>query len=136
MEVTISQAQGRVPVTVLCPHGDLDGSSYRALITAAQDAIGEGAQYMVLDLSDTPYMSSSGLVALQSIAAMLRGDEPPDLDSGWSALHAVDRDRETGLQHHLRILNPQPRVEHVLDMVGFNRFLAVYTELETAIASF
>ncbi|HSR34500.1 MAG TPA: STAS domain-containing protein [Anaerolineae bacterium] len=136
MEVTISQAQGRVPVTVMCPHGDLDASNYRDLIAAAQEVIGGGGQYIVLDLSDTPYLSSSGLVALQSIAAMLRGEDPADLESGWSALRMVDRDRETGLQQNLRIVNPQPRVEKVFDMVGFKRFLAIDSDLDTAVASF
>jgi anti-anti-sigma regulatory factor len=136
MAVTISQAQGRVPVTVLCPHGDLDASNYRDLIAAAQEVIGGGVQYVVLDLSDTPYLSSSGLVALQSIAAMLRGEEPPDPESGWSAFRTVDRDREMGLQQHFRIVNPQPRVEKVFDMVGFNRFLAIHSDLDSAVASF
>lgn len=136
MEVTISQARGRVPVTVLCPHGDLDASNYRDLIMVAQEVIVGGGQYIVLDLSDTPYLSSSGLVALQSIAAMLRGEDPADLESGWSALHMIDRDRETGLQYNLRIANPQPRVEKVFDMVGFKRFLAIDSDLDTAVASF
>ena len=32
MNITISQAQGRVPVTIMHIHGDLDASSYRDLI--------------------------------------------------------------------------------------------------------
>ena len=60
MNVMVSQAQGRVEVTILQPHGDLDAASYTELIAAAQDAHQAGASDILLDLSDTPYMSSSG----------------------------------------------------------------------------
>jgi len=55
-------------------------------------------------------MSSSGLVALHSIAVMLRGEKPPDLGSGWGTFRAVDRDKDLGLQPHFKLLNPQPDV--------------------------
>jgi anti-anti-sigma regulatory factor len=125
-----------VPVTVLCPQGELDASNYQELVAAAQEVVRGGGQDILLDLSQTTYMSSSGLVALQSMAALLRGEEPPDPEAGWAAYHAVDRDRDAGFQVHLKLLNPQPRVDHVLDMVGFKRFLEVHADLETAVASF
>jgi anti-anti-sigma regulatory factor len=136
MNITVTQAEGRVPVTILHPYGDLDLSSFQALITLAETAYNEGARDILLDLSDTPYMSSSGLVALQSIAALTRGEAPPDPEAGWAAFHAIDRDRESGLQLHFRLLSPQPRVDRVLEMSGFKRFLEVHTDLESAVASF
>jgi hypothetical protein len=81
-------------------------------------------------------MSSSGVVALQSIAALLRGEKPPDPDAGWEAFRSIERDRDTGFQAHFKLLNPQPRVVRVLEMVGFTRFLEVYSDLEAAVASF
>jgi len=136
MEITVYQAQGSVPVTVLQPHGDLDASNFRDLIATAKEAYDGGARDIILDLSDTPYMSSSGLVALHSIATMLRGEAPPDLESGWGAFRAIDRDRDSGLQQHFRLLSPQPNVDKVLEMAGFRQYLEVYTDLETAVASF
>ena len=136
MEVTVSQAQGRVEVTVLQPHGDLDAASYTDLIAAAQEVYQAGASDILLDLSDTPYMSSSGLVALQSIAALLRDEEPPDLEAGWEALRDLKRAPEAGFQEHLKLLSPQPRVARVLEMVGFTKFLEVCSDMEDAVASF
>jgi anti-anti-sigma regulatory factor len=136
MEITAYQAHGRVPVTVLQPHGDLDASNFRDLIAKAKDAYDKGARDILLDLSDTPYMSSSGLVALHSIAMMLRGEKPPDLESGWGAFRSIDRDRDRGLQQHSKLLNPRPDVDKVLEIAGFKQYLEVYTDLETAIASF
>ena len=136
MNISVSRAQGRVPVAILCPQGELDASNYQELISAAQEVVRGGGQDILLDLSQTTYMSSSGLVALQSTAALLRGEEPPDPESGWGAFRAIDRDREAGFQEHFKLLNPQSRVDHVLDMVGFKLFLEVYDDLEAAIASF
>lgn len=136
MSVTISQVQGRMPVTILHVHGELDASNYQDLINTAQKACRGGAQDILLDLGDTSYMSSSGLVALHSIAALLRGDEPPDPEAGWGAFRAIERDRGTGLQTHFKLLNPQPRVARVLDMVGFDQFLEIHTDLDEAVASF
>lgn len=135
-EVDVTHTQGRVPVTILHPRGDLDAASYQDLIAAAQKVCAEGAQNILLDLSGVPYMSSSGVVALQSIAALVRGEEAPDPESGWGAFHAVHRDREFGLQSHLKLLNPQPRVDRVLETVGFKSYLEVFDDLETAVASF
>ena len=95
-----------------------------------------GARAILLDLGDTSYMSSSGLVALQSIAALLRGDVPPDLQAGWEAFRTIDRDRDRGFQPSFKLVNPQPPVERVLEMVGFAGFLEVHTDLQTAIDSF
>jgi anti-anti-sigma factor len=136
MDLTVKQVQGRVTVTVLETHGDLDASNYEGLIAKAQEVYSAGARDMLLDLSDTAYMSSSGLVALQSIAALLRGEQVPDLEGGWGTIRAIDRDRDSGVQQHLKLVNPQPRVDRVLEMVGFKRFLEVYSDLDTAVASF
>ena len=136
MSIDVSQKQGRVLVTILQPHGELDASNFQTLIDKAQKVYQAGARDILLDLGDTPYMSSAGLVALQSIAALLRGEKPADPEAGWGAFRAVDRDREIGFQPHFKLLNPQPRVDRVLEMVGFKRFLEIYTDLETAVSSF
>ena len=76
------------------------------------------------------------LLRFELEAALLRGEEIPDPEVGWGAIRAIDRDRERGFQQHFKLLNPQPRVDQVLEMVGFKRFLEVYTDLDAAIASF
>ena len=125
-----------MPVTVLHVQGDLDGASYGDLIAKGQEVYRAGARDVLLDLGDMPYMSSAGLVALHSIALMLRGEKPSDPEAGWEAFHAIDRDRDTGLQQHVKLLNPQPQVDKVLDKVGFKEYFEVHTDLAAAIASF
>jgi anti-anti-sigma regulatory factor len=135
MNIEVHQVYGRTPVTVLQPHGNLDAFTYRDLIVTAQEVYKVGRQYIVLDLSDTPTMTCSGLVALVYIAVMLRGDEPPDPDSGRDALRAIDRERDRGRQQHLKLLKVQPQVDRLLETVSLKHYFEVYTDLETAVAS-
>jgi anti-anti-sigma factor len=136
IELTVSTAQGRVPVTVLHLRGNLDASTYEAVIDEAQTAYRAGARDMLLDLSGVPYMSSSGLVALHSIASLLRGEQATDTSEGWAAFRAIQRDRDAGLQQHFKLFHPQPRVQQLLLTVGFHKYLETFEDLELAIAAF
>ncbi len=73
MNISVSQASGRVPVTVIKLDGQLDGQNFQELITKAQELHSAGARDFLLDLSDLTYISSAGLVALHSVALMARG---------------------------------------------------------------
>ena len=64
MEITVSKQQGRVLVTVLQPHGDVDASNYAELIKKTRELFNGGDKDFLVDLSDVPFMSSAGLVAL------------------------------------------------------------------------
>jgi anti-anti-sigma regulatory factor len=136
MEISVTQQQGVVPVTILKPHGPLDASSYRDLISKAQEQSEGGARFFLIDMSDIPFMSSAGIVSLHVIALILRGDQPPDPEAGWEAYKSIDRDRDTGKQKYLKLLNPNPNVDKLLAMTGFKNFLEVHTNQEEAVGSF
>src|SRR5690349_19129017 len=118
MKITAEQATGSVPVTVLTVQGDLDASSYQALIAAAREQVAAGAQRILLDLSGVPYISSAGLVALHSTAVLVQGQQPPDPEAGWSTFHSMGRDADKGKQTVVKLLSPSERVAKVLDTSG------------------
>ncbi len=136
MEITVSTQQGTVPVTVVQPHGDVDASNYSQLISKVEELRSDGARDFLLDLSDVPFMSSAGLVALHSIANLLRGEKVADPQSGWTALKSIDRSKEAGLQKHVKLLNPQQYVADTFDKAGFTQFFEIFTDLNKAVASF
>lgn len=137
MEITVSTSQGsNTPVTVIQPHGDVDASNYAQLVEKVQSLLQDGARDFIIDLSDVPFMSSAGLVALHSIAIMLRGERPVDPQSGWAALKSIDRAREAGIQKHVKLLNPQQYVGETFDKAGFTQFFDVFTDLNQAVSSF
>lgn len=136
MNITVSQAQGNVPVTVLKLDGQLDGQNYQDLIAKAQELYDSGARDFLLDLSDLTYISSAGLVALHSVALLARGEELPDTEGGWSAYRSMGRSSEAGLQRHVKLLNPRSEIMSVLDMVGFGNVFQVFTDRDEAVGSF
>src|SRR5438105_4853736 len=140
MRVATTQVQGRVPVTILEVDGELDATTYQQLIAQARDECDKGARDILLDLSGVPFLSSAGLMAVHSIAAMLRRDEPADGEAGRAAPDAVSTDgggegeggsagdADRGFQPHFKLLNPQPKVAQTLEVVGFSLFLEIYTD--------
>lgn len=136
MEVSVERVQGRVPITVLHVIGDLDGSNYEQLIQVAQQEYAAGARDFLIDLGETSYISSAGLVALHTIVNLARGVQAMDTGSGWEALHAIGREEGKSQEVHVKLLNPQPRVSKVLEIAGMKTFLPVFKDLAAAVASF
>jgi anti-anti-sigma factor len=135
MNLTVLQTQGRAPVTVLAIEGNLDGSNYQQVINTAEELYQAGTRSLLLDLTNMPYMSSSGIVALHSIAVLLHSGALPDMADGWSGMHAV-AEESSGLRKEMKLLNPQPRVDRTLEMSGMKRFLEIFTDFPTAVNSF
>ena len=136
MNISVNQVSGRVPVAILAIQGDLDASNYQNLIATAERTCAAGTGHILLDLTHTSFISSSGLVALHSIALLLQGKRPPDPESGWSAIHAVGRGLDAVARQHIKLLNPQPKVQQVLVKSGLAESFEIHTDLTAAIASF
>jgi anti-anti-sigma regulatory factor len=136
MEITTNLEQGRVPVSVICISGHLDGQTYQDLISKANEIVGTGVKNILLDLGDLTYISSAGLVSLHTISLLTRGEAPPNLEQGWSTLKSMDQTRDGGLQKNFKLLNPRPEVTNVLEMVGFSEFFEVFTDKKKAVDSF
>jgi anti-anti-sigma regulatory factor len=136
MDVVVSQAESRVPVTIMALQGELDASNYLDLVARARGLYEAGTRDLLLELSDLSFMASSGLVALHSIALIMRGEEPPDPEHGWGAFRALAKDKEGGYEAHCKLCNPQASVAKTLEMTGFNTFLEVFADPEAAISSF
>ncbi|HSR20995.1 MAG TPA: STAS domain-containing protein [Anaerolineales bacterium] len=136
MEISVSTQQGKVPVTVVQPHGDIDASNYSQLVSRVEELVKGGAQDFVLDLSEVSFMSSAGLAGLHTLAMLLRGEKPAESESGWAVLKSMDRSRASGIQKHIKLLSPQAGVAETFDKAGFTLFFEIFTDLQEAVASF
>jgi anti-anti-sigma regulatory factor len=136
MHLTVETVQSRVPIAILAIHGDLDASNFEEVIAKAREVYAGGVHYLLLDLTNMPFMGSSGVVAMHSVAMLLRGEEPPDPELGWQAFHAVEDDRNQGKQEHVKLLNPQPKVTRTLQMTGMDDFFEIYQDRQSALDSF
>ena len=132
MEITVTQEQGRVPVTVLRVAGNTDSASADELENKVIEVIDGGARHLVLDLSEVPYMSSAGLRVLQEAFTRLR------------ALSGSESNKETYRKiadgsytsPYLKLVNPTKEVMEVLKMSGFDMLVSIEKDLKTAVASF
>ena len=132
MDISISQQQGNVPVTVFHIRGDINASTYEDLLKQAEQSVQSGARDLVLDMSEVPYMSSAGIRALNAIFKLMRGDSPAESDEAMSK----------GLRDgsfkspHLKLVNPNRNVHEVLKMAGLDMFLEIHRNLKDAVASY
>lgn len=136
MNMTVDHIQGQEALTILGLQGNLDASSYQSVIDTAVELYQQGTRQLLLDMSEVPFMSSSGVVALHSIILIFRGEQPHDPESGWEAFHAIDRDRDSEVRSAVKILNPTPKVALTLQKTGMDQFCEIHSDLNTALKSF
>lgn len=136
MKMYVNYEQGRVPVTVLILEGNLDGSNYQQVIDNARSLYETGTRNLLVDMSEVGFISSAGLVALHTMAMIMRGQDNLRDQDGWQSLHSIEKDIETGYQPHIKILNPTERVAKVLKTTALDQFFEVLTDQDAAIASF
>ena len=137
MEIGTYPIADPVPVQVMTLSGELDAANYLDVIERVRQLYEGGTRQLVIDLSNVSFLSSSGLVALHSAALVMRGDEPPSPDLGWSAFHAIASDVEQeGFETCCTLVNPQSRVRKSLEMTGFSAFLHIYDDVDTAVQAF
>ncbi len=136
MNLTTIQKQARVPVTILELAGKLGGTNYKQFTDEATKLFINGMRDLLLDLSKLTFLSSAGMAAIHQTALIFCGLPIPEEESGWASYHALDRNRDGGVQVHVKLLSPQPAVADTLEFASFDSLFEIHTDLETALASF
>jgi len=125
---------GSPDIAVLALAGELDASNYETLVARVQAAYADGARRLVLDMSGLTFMASSGLVALYSAVRIMRGEAPPDPESGWSAIH--DMEDDGAASKAIRLAGPPSPVYRVLDRTGLIRLFQIDETAAASVAAF
>lgn len=138
MKIKVEKVDAGVPVTVMALQGELDASNFKQAIAQAETLYQDGTRNLLLDLSRLSFLSSSGIVALHSIALIMRGEQPPTPEIGWGVYRSVDDDSDVreGPEAHYKLLKPQPRVARTLAMSGLTNLVSIFEDREAALASF
>jgi anti-anti-sigma regulatory factor len=132
MDITTDQPS--TELTVIGLTGELDGSNFEQVIDAGRAACDGGARRIVLDLSGLTYMGSSGLVAIHSIALLLRGQEPPSPENGWQAIHEIGNARMDDSEEAVLLLaGPPASIERVLARSGMLDLFPVLADRASAV---
>lgn len=134
MEIEVHTENGRVPVTVLHVHGNIDSSTYQAFEAKAEELINNGTRYILVDLSHAGFISSAGFRALNHIFKKLREVHPD--------ANLTDADMKKGISAgtykspHLKLLKLSPETRTAFEMSGFDMYIETFNDLPTAVASF
>jgi anti-anti-sigma factor len=110
MNITEREQNG---VTIFVLDGRVDSEGAVDLDLALQTATSEDKHKMILDMSEVRYINSSGLRTLADI---------------------LTQNKSSG--GDLKLVNLNPKVQRVLQIIGFDKFFAIYQTVEEAIASF
>jgi anti-anti-sigma factor len=115
--VKISQAEGRIPVTIFELQDRVNLGNTAELEQAAKDAYANGTRDLVLDISKVDSFTSAGIRALLVIYKLLAGDEGQK-------------------SKHVKLVSPTQYVREVLEVSGVAGSIEIHDTLEEAIASF
>ena len=112
--VKISQAQGRIPVTIFQLQDRVNLGNFAELEEAATEAYNNGMRDLVLDLGQTVSLTSIGIRAIVIIHKKLSADGGK----------------------HLKIANPLDYIREMLDIAGVTQHVEIYDSVDEAVASF
>lgn len=128
LDITASQIQGEVPVTILHLSGHLHGTTERELLDRARQAQEDGSKYLLVDLSEVEVLTSAGLRAIHNIFNMFT----PRNDRDVIRQHGDEPYKSP----YFKLVCPNPDVYYVLNIAGFLQNILIYNNMEEAVNSF
>ena len=131
MEINVSYHQGKEAIAIMQLKGDINASNFVQISDKAQELYMNPARNLVIDLSEVPSISSTGLAAIHKIALLYSG-VPQQAEEGANP----DFTHSSNARKFVKLLNPQPDVEKTLETAGLKLFFKVYRDLDSALASF
>ena len=112
--VKVSNVQGKIPVTVFQLQDRVNLGNFAELEQAAKTAYEAGMRDLVIDLSQTPSLTSIGIRAITIIHRMLSEDRG----------------------NHLKLAGAIPVIRDMLDIAGITQFIEMYDSVDEAVNSF
>lgn len=128
LNITSSQIQGEVTVTILHLSGHLHGNTENQLLDRARQAYEDGSKYLLLDLSGVEILSSAGLRAIHKIFNLFT----PQSDVEIIRQHG----QEPYKSPYFKLVCPNPEIYYVLNIAGFLQNILIYNNMEDALNSF
>jgi anti-anti-sigma factor len=118
LKISSEVIQADVPVTVFHLRGWLDGQSEGQILEEARTAHDNGANFLLVDLSELDTLTSAGMRALQKAYQIF-----------------TPRDEPTNLAH-FKLCSAPPHVYNVLGVTGFLQNIHMYESIDDALVSF
>jgi anti-anti-sigma factor len=132
MDIKVSTENGRVPVTIMHVHGNIDSATYQAFQTQAEELVSNGAHHILIDLANAPFISSAGLRAIHNIFNQLRAiHKDADDDTLRKSMSAGSYKSP-----YLKVANLSAEAKEVFELGGFDTYIEVHDDISKAITSY
>ena len=128
LNITASQMQGEMSVTILHLSGHLHGNTEQQLVDRARQAYEDGSTHILLDLSGVEVLTSAGLRAIHSIFNLLT----PQGDLAIIRQHG----EEPYKSPYFKLVCPNPDVYYILNIAGFLQNILIFNNMDEAVNSF
>ena len=128
LSITSSRVQGEVSVTILHLNGSVDRITSNLLLDRAREAHEDGATHLLLDLSGVGLLTSSGMLAIQSIFKLF--SPPADLEL------MRHHHEEPYKSPYMKLVCPDPKIYYILNIAGFLQNILIYNNVDEAVNSF
>lgn len=112
--VKITNAEGRIPVTVFQLQDRVNLGNFAELEQTAKDAYEAGMRDLVIDLSQTPSLTSIGIRAIVIIHRLVSADKGK----------------------HIKLAGAIVPIREMLGIAGITQFIEIYDTVDEAVASF
>lgn len=112
--VKITNVEGRIPVTVFQLQDRVNLGNFSELEQTAKDAYEAGMRDLVIDLTQTPSLTSIGIRAIVVIHRLLSADKGK----------------------HLKLAGAITPIREMLGIAGITQFIEMYETVDEAVASF
>ena len=130
LSINVEQVHNNLtPVTVFHLEGKLDPNTTESLEQATQDALEQGARYLLLDFKGVTLITSAGLRAVLNIYKMLT---PKDT----TATMMKPPSDEHYKSPYFKLANLAPNIYYVFNISGFTSHIAIYPDLASALKDF
>lgn len=132
MEIKVSTESSHIPVTIIHIAGKIDSATYRLFQEESDKLIDGGARHVLVDLTEVSYISSAGLRTLHNIFNKLRSVHK-DVDDD-----ELRKKMNNGAYKspYIKVTNLAPQVRDAFELSGFETYIEVFTDLESAVKSF
>jgi len=110
MNITEQERNG---ITIFTLDGRVDSEGAVDLDLALQSATSEGKYKLILEMSEVRYINSAGLRSLADILTQTQENDG-----------------------NLKLVDLNPKVRRVFQIIGFDKFFELYDSIEDAIATF
>lgn len=128
LNITTSQIEGDVSVTVFHLQGHLHGPTEKELFELARQAFEGGAKYLMLDMSELDVLSSAGLRAIQNTFKLFTPQEDVEL--------MRQHGDEPYKSPYFKLVCAKPEIYYILNITGFLQNILIYNDLDEASNSF